>query len=78
MTKMTTRLQRIEELIRPLEAERLERWVRSLSDEELMRYVTDKTKAELESLKTLSTEQLLYLYNGEPLSVVLSQERKSA
>jgi hypothetical protein len=66
MTKMTTRLQRVEEVV-------LQRWLRSLSDAELERYVTDEMKAKLALLPMLSNEQLLRLYNGEPLSVVRSQ-----
>lgn len=78
MTKMATRLQRLEARVRPLEEERFERWLRECPTEELMRYITDEMKEELESLKTLSNEQLLRVYHGEPLSVVLDQERKPA
>jgi len=73
MTKMITRLQRLEEVVRQQEEARLKRWLRSLSDAELARYVTDETEAKLKSLETLSNEQLIRLYNGEPLSAVLSQ-----
>jgi hypothetical protein len=70
---MSPRLQRLEELIRPLAEKRLERGVRSLSDAERARYVTDETEAKLELLSTLSNEQLIWVSHGKPLSLVLSQ-----
>jgi len=76
--KMQARLQRLKVLRRPLEEECLRCGLRSRSTEELMSYLTDEDKAELESLKTLSNEQLLRVYHGEPLSAVLGQERTPA
>ena len=66
MRKMTTRLQRVEEVV-------LQRWLRALSNEALACYVTDEMKAKLALLPSLSNEQLLQLYHGEHLSAVLSR-----
>jgi hypothetical protein len=73
MTKMTTRVQWLEEVVHQQEEARFERWGRSLTDAELAHYVMDETEAKLESLSTLCNEQLIRLYNGEPLSTVLNQ-----
>ena len=75
-TQMSARVQRLEARVRQQEEARFAQWVRSCTDEELMSYITDRTQAEVKPLETLSTEQLLRIYNGEPLSAVLSQERK--
>ena len=76
--KMQARLQRLEVLMRPLEEECLRCGLRSRSTEELMSYLMDEDKAELEMLKTLSNEQLIRVYHGEPLSAVLGQARTPA
>jgi hypothetical protein len=78
MTKMSTRLQRLEAIVRQQEDARFAQWLRSCTDEELMCYITDEMREELKSLKTLSNEQLIQVANGEPLSAVLNQERKPA
>lgn len=45
----------------------------SVVREELAHYVMDETEAKSKSLETLNNEQLIRVYHGEPLSVVISQ-----